>query len=154
MELPVSEPMNKAYSLSVSEHTEEHFESLDELAETLASRDLTFIEKSAAARSMQVLVGAGIGLSKHICKKAGKQALGDAAACVTKALSILSINRIEPIGLQEVELRGAVGMRNAIVHDYLNFDWDLLAAVIVQQKYQNLRGFIQDATIYLSREEA
>jgi uncharacterized protein YutE (UPF0331/DUF86 family) len=42
-------------------------------------------------------------------------------------------------------------MRNAIVHDYLNLDWQLLAAVIERKKYHNLQGFIQAAVGFLNQ---
>src|SRR5690606_41691548 len=33
-------------------------------------------------------------------------------------------------------LKGALGMRNAIVHDYLNLDWTRIEAVLVNKHYQ------------------
>lgn len=62
----------------MKEHTQEHIESLLELNKVLATRSLSFLERSAAERSVQVVVEACIGLSKHVCKKAEKQVLGDA----------------------------------------------------------------------------
>ncbi len=39
------------------------------------------------------------------------------------------------------EMRGAVGMRNAIIHDYLNLDWNKLEAVLKEKKYENVTAY-------------
>lgn len=48
--------MNQAYTEAVKEHTQEHIESLLELNKVLATRSLSFLERSAAERSVQVVV--------------------------------------------------------------------------------------------------
>jgi len=136
--------MNTAYLQSIFEHTNEHIEALDELSELLPQRSLTFHERNSAQRSIQVVVEACIGLSKHTLKSAQKQVLGDAASTALKALELLPTSAITP-----AELKGAIGMRNAIVHDYLNMDWALLEAVLKQQDYHKLKAFIQAASTHL-----
>jgi len=137
--------MNTAYLQSINEHTNVHFEALDELSQLLTQRSLTFHERNSAQRSIQVVVEACIGLSKHTLKQAQKQVLGDAASTVLNALKILHTNAITP-----AELKGAIGMRNAIVHDYLNMDWPLLEAVLKQRDYHKLKTFILTATTHLT----
>jgi uncharacterized protein YutE (UPF0331/DUF86 family) len=134
--------MNNHYTLAVIEHTNEHFEALEELVDKLkAQQPLTFHERNSAERSLQIIVEACIGLSKHICKKANKQTLGEASANAIKALELLPSQPITP-----AELKGAIGMRNAIVHDYLNLDWQLVEAVLIQQNHLKLKSFILAAT--------
>jgi uncharacterized protein YutE (UPF0331/DUF86 family) len=133
-----------SYTESILEHTEEHFAALLELTYILSQRDLTFHERNSAERSIQVVVEACIGLSKHICKKAEKQVLGEAAMTAQKALEILPDS---PIPYSE--LRGAIGMRNAIVHNYLNLDRGLIEAVLRKKAYLNLKSFINASTRYL-----
>jgi uncharacterized protein YutE (UPF0331/DUF86 family) len=143
--------MNSTYTESVLELTEEHFEALNELGTILLQRQLSFIERNAAERSIQVVAEACIGLAKHICKKSGRQVLGDTSASTQKAVEILQATQ----KLEErtpKHLLGAIGMRNAIVHDYLNLDWDLVAHVITNQDYLKLKNFIQAASIYLSEK--
>lgn len=137
--------MNSSYTESIIEHTEEHFSALLELSGLLSQRELTFHERNSAERSIQVVVEACIGLSKHICKKAEKQVLGEAAMSAQKALEILPDNPIT-----YAELRGAIGMRNAIVHDYLNLDRDLIEAVLRERAYLNLKSFILAGARYLN----
>jgi len=144
--------MNKAYTESVLEHTTEHFESLAEIASILEARSLTFIERNAVERSMQVLVESCIGLSKHVCKKAGRQVLGEAKATALKALEILESSLGRVTGVDPLTLQGAIGMRNAIVHDYLNLDWSLVVAVVRQGEHLKLKRFIAAATEYLAAD--
>jgi uncharacterized protein YutE (UPF0331/DUF86 family) len=35
-------------------------------------------------------------------------------------------------------------MRNAIVHDYLNLDWELIQAVLDNQHYRRVADFVHD----------
>lgn len=46
----------EAYVYAIREQTEQHIAGLDELAEQLAQRPLTFNERNAAERGLQVLV--------------------------------------------------------------------------------------------------
>jgi uncharacterized protein YutE (UPF0331/DUF86 family) len=147
--------MSSAYTESVLELTQEHFEALGELGDTLRQRQLSFIERNSAERSIQVLVEACIGLSKHICKASGRQILGDASANAQKAVDILQAQQGANVaGIVDQQalkhLLGAIGMRNAIVHDYLNLDWELVAQVILSKAYLRLNPFILAATAYLS----
>ena len=38
-------------------------------------------------------------------------------------------------------MHGAVGVRNAIIQDYLNLDWNKLEAVLKEQKEQNTGAY-------------
>jgi len=141
--------MNKAYTESVLGHTAEHFEALAEIALILEARPLTFIERNAVERSMQVLVESCIGLSKHVCKKSGRQVLGDARACTLKALEIMDASHPRTSTIDPAVLQGAIGMRNAIVHDYLNLDWAIVMAVVTKGEHLKLKRFIAAATAFL-----
>lgn len=54
--------------------------------------------------------------------------------CAQKALSLLPEQPVKP-----ETLKGAIGMRNAIVHDYLDLDWELVQGVIKQKAFLELR---------------
>ncbi len=47
-------------------------------------------------------------------------------------------------------MRGAVGMRNAIIHDYLNFDWKKIEVVLNGKKYQRVEKYINIVSTELS----
>lgn len=136
--------MNRAYTESVKEHCSVHFQALEELAGILESRPLGFHERNSAERSIQVIVEACIGLAKHCCRKAGRDILGDATGC---AMSSLELIGSEVIAANR--LRGAIGMRNAIVHDYLNLDWRLIEQVLRERAFLGLGDYVNAATAFL-----
>lgn len=41
-----------------------------------------------------------------------------------------------------VSMRGAVGMRNAIIHDYLNLDWAIIEPVLKQRAYKIVAEYV------------
>ena len=49
-------------------------------------------------------------------------------------------------------LKGALGMRNAIVHDYLNLDWTRIEAVLVNKHYRAIGEFIAAGLDYLQQK--
>jgi len=132
-----------AYRLAVMEHVSEHIEVLDELAQMSRAGNLSRIERLAVERSLQVLIEACVGAAKHVCKRAGKQHLADAYGCMSKAADIISAE------VAPEDLKGAAGMRNAIVHDYLNLEWLRLKAVLNAEKYQLMFGFLKQCLEYL-----
>lgn len=136
--------MNEAYVISMRQHVQEQLETLNELAETTKQQPLRKIERLAAERSLQIMIEAAIGVAKHCCKKAGKTHSGDAYKNLLTAHDLLNSN------IPHAALKGAAGMRNAIVHDYLNLDWARIEAVIVNQQYQTLGDFIEAGLSYLS----
>jgi uncharacterized protein YutE (UPF0331/DUF86 family) len=136
--------MNRAYTASVREHCRVHFQALLELANTLDSRALGFHERNSAERSIQVITEACIGLARHCCRKAGREVLGDAAGCAMSSLEIIGTDAIAP-----EQLRGALGMRNAIVHDYLNLDWGLVEQVLRERAFLALDGYVEAAIGFL-----
>ncbi|WIO75624.1 DUF86 domain-containing protein [Porticoccaceae bacterium LTM1] len=79
---------------------------------------------------MQLLVEALIGCCKHLNKHFGLPSRGDAYQTI---LQLCEHRHIDPQLLPK--LKGAIGMRNAIVHDYLNLDWGLIGAVIGNKQY-------------------
>ncbi len=128
----------EAYIYAIREQTEQHIAGLDELAALLGQRPLTFNERNAAERSLQVLVEMAIGCSKHVLKSRRKPVPSEERAAIERVYELLAI--VEPPA--EV-MRGAVGMRNAIIHDYLNIDWRLLETVLEERNYRSIAQFIE-----------
>ena len=118
-----------AYVQAICEQADVHSHILDQLSDKITP--LTQIERAAAERSLQVLAEAMIGCSKHLNKKLGQPSRSDAYQSITQIANAS--------GLSEdtlTQLNGAIGMRNAIVHDYLNLDWNRIRIVISERKYQ------------------
>lgn len=89
---------------------------------------------------------AAIGAAKHANRKLALPERTDAAS------SILQILENRPLaGVKREEMKGAVGMRNAIVHDYLNLDWQLIQAVIDNENYVKVGLFVDHCCRVLSQ---
>jgi uncharacterized protein YutE (UPF0331/DUF86 family) len=126
----------EAYVYALREQVAQHLAGLDELSETLAVRPLSFNERNAAERGLQVLVEMAIGCSKHLLKARGLPVPAEARAALERVYEQLALTA-PPIAV----MRGAVGMRNAIIHDYLNLDWQRLETVLAGRKYHEVARY-------------
>jgi len=119
-----------AYTSALQEQISVHQGLLNQLAD----KDyLSLLERTAAERSLQIIIEALIGASKHLNRKLELPARNDAYSSVQQ---LADNNSIDPKQLPMI--KGAIGMRNAIVHDYLNLDWEVIGAVIQAKKYSLL----------------
>lgn len=139
----------EAYVLALREQVEQHVAALDELRERAHARPLSFIERSATERSVQVIVEAAIGASKHLLKALGRPVPSEARAALERVYELTALT--DP---PASELRGAVGMRNAIIHDYLNLDWRLVEAVLKDGKYRRVERFVAELGARLLARQA
>lgn len=125
----------QAYSIALIEQVDLHANQLDQLSKK--SSTLTQIEKTAVERSLQIIVEAAIGCSKQYGRK---------FSLVDRADSFQSIEQVaDKCEVDQAwlpQLKGAVGMRNAIVHDYLNLNWELIGDVLQSRKYQTVALFV------------
>lgn len=86
---------------------------LNELADLAKQRPLGKFERLTSERCLQIMMDAAISISQHCCKKAGKTHSGDAYKNLLTAHHLLNSQ------IPHATLRGAAGMRNAIVHIYI-----------------------------------
>lgn len=128
------------YLFAIVEHAQECREDLDQLAETAANRNLNRMERRAAERALQVLIEACVGVAKYWLKQRGRHLPLDAYQCFSK-LADLQLISAEDL----TRWRQIIGMRNALVHDYLNIDIELLQQVIKDRAYCFLMEFITQA---------
>jgi len=134
-----------AYCTALIEQGAIHTQLLDQIAE---KKELGLLERSAAERSLQILAGAVIGISKHTNRKLGLPERSDATSSATQLLEQSPCS-----GITKEENRGAIGMRNAIAHDYLNLDWELIEQVIREHLYRKLREFSEHYCKILRADE-
>lgn len=128
----------QAYVYAIREQLEQHLTALDELSGQMAKAPLSFIDRNSAERSLQVLVEVAIGCSKHFLKSQSKPVPSDARATVERVYELLAIT--DP-SIQV--MRGAIGMRNAIIHDYLNLDWGRVEPVLSHRDYHRVGQYVR-----------
>ncbi|MGL4448342.1 MAG: type VII toxin-antitoxin system HepT family RNase toxin [Shewanella sp.] len=118
---------------------------LEELRQLLSQRALSNLEYRAAERTLQVSIEACIGIAKHWAKALAGHSPQDAY----QAFEILCQRGAQPAD----ELSGwrkVIGLRNALVHDYLNIDPEIIRSVIAQGYCDRLFLFAEQGLEWLS----
>jgi len=134
--------MLEAYCSSMQGHIK-HLESqLDQLA--AIQRPLNQFESLAAERLIQVLIEACIGIAKQWVKHKGLGIAQDAK----RAFVLLEQNA--QWSSKDLDWRRIIGMRNALVHDYLNIDAHVILDVIHKRRYKELVKFAEHGLITLN----
>ena len=128
--------MLNIYVDAIQQHVQESVEDLDTLHDILKQRTWTRVERKGAERLLQTLVEACIGVAKHWLKQQNKVLPSDAYAVFQKLMELQLIPSEEAQEWQRI-----IGMRNAIVHDYLNLDEKVIKAIVVNKMYLKLQDF-------------
>lgn len=132
--------MPKEYLIAIEQHRRECLEDLDNLSAIALQRPFNRIERRAAERALQVLIESCIGVAKHWLKAEGKNQPLDAYENFNK------LAELQKVSLMELkQWRKIIGMRNALVHDYLTIDSELLQQLLAQQLYRFLTDFLARA---------
>lgn len=112
---------------------------LDILSEHLrAQGELNKIEIRAARASLQILIENSIGKARRILKHY------NCPLVPTRGRDAFTILH-ECAALDDQLYRSlmqAVGFRNAMIHDYMNFDEDILLRIVKQQHYLDIYHFL------------
>ena len=124
------------YAEAIQEHVNECVEDLDTINQILKERVWTRVERKGAERLVQILVESCIGVAKHWLKQQGKVLPSDAYSVFEKLMELQLITNNDTLDWQKV-----IGMRNAIVHDYLNLDEKIMKAIVVNKMYLPLQQF-------------
>ncbi len=134
------------YRDAIQQHVNESVEDLDSLHLILQQRAWTRVERKGAERLLQTLVEACIGVAKHWLKQQNKVLPADAYSVFEKLMELQLISIDDASEWQRI-----IGMRNAIVHDYLNLDEKVIRAIIVNQMYLKLQEFALKTSEKLKR---
>ena len=96
-----------------------------------AQHPLSKLEQSGALHAIQVLTENSIGKAKVILKSQGHTVPVSAYDAFSKlhALGYINADQLR-------DWTAAIGMRNRIVHEYLNVSMTVVEEIIVQQYYQ------------------
>ena len=133
-------PELRTYLHELQIHAENIVLELDELSELSVNANLSNRDFYAAERLLQVLTEACIGIAKHWVKFLNKTAPIDAYQAFELLLGLGILSHQELPTWKRI-----IGMRNALVHDYLNVDRQIVLAVLQQQAYHQLMAFIRRA---------
>jgi len=127
--------MDDTYIFSMRERLAELKIELQGLTNIIKERSLSQYEYRASERTLQIVIEACIGIAKHWSYALTKTAPADAYLAFDK-LSQQGIS-----GVDDIEWRKIIGMRNALVHDYLNIEPEIIRQVIKSCTYDELFSF-------------
>jgi uncharacterized protein YutE (UPF0331/DUF86 family) len=107
---------------------------LEEARQRLASGGaLSRLEQNGVLHALQVLIENAIGKTKHLIKAAGEPVPVSAYDSFTVLARLLGLS---PLDL--ARWNGVVGLRNRIVHDYMNLDMQRVLELVQNGGY----GFV------------
>ncbi|EPJ45690.1 MAG: hypothetical protein OFPII_25830 [Osedax symbiont Rs1] len=127
--------MEKTYTLAMLQHVKELNAELNDLTVIALERKLNRFEYRAAERTLQIVIEASIGVAKHWCK----QINGVAPVSAYQAFEKLEMHGISQIA--NTNWKQIIGMRNALVHDYLNIDPVIIEQLIRERHYESVVEF-------------
>ena len=97
----------------------------------LQQQKLSALEQAGLLHALQVLTENAIGKAKLLIKQRGQ------AVPVSGYDAFAQLHRDQIIDAERMaQWTSAIGLRNRIVHDYLNVDMNLIETLIKEQKYQ------------------
>lgn len=103
----------------------------------LASHHLTPLEQNGVLHGLQVLIENAIGKAKQLLKARGE------VVPISAYDAFAALARTGLISREELpEWQGIVGLRNRIVHDYMNVDMDKILHLVSQGRYALLLDFL------------
>lgn len=126
--------MDEAYRDAMREHVAQIEEELAEIERLLKANTFTALAYRATERNLQLLIEACIGIAKQTLKAKGMHVPSDARQAFAK---------LKTLGLDptHADWNRIIGMRNALVHDYLNIQPERITEVIINQQYKVLLEF-------------
>jgi uncharacterized protein YutE (UPF0331/DUF86 family) len=139
---------DNAYITSLRLSLSRYQAEIEELRTLLSQRSLSNLEYRACERTLQVSIEACIGIAKHWAKALAGHSPQDAY----QAFEILCQRGVQPTD----ELSGwrkVIGLRNALVHDYLNIDPEIIRSVIAQGYSDRLFAFAEQGLNWLAQQK-
>ena len=113
-------------------------ETLAEARKKLAAGEaLSRLEQNGILHALQVLVENAIGKAKHLLKAAGQEI---PVSAYDAFVLLAAIGRIQHEQLDD--WNRAVGLRNRIVHDYMNIRMDVVLELVKDEQYRFIIEFL------------
>jgi len=137
--------MDNTYLFSMQEQLLQLKSELQGLTDIIKQGELSRYEYRAAERTLQILIEACIGIAKHWAYALNSSAPADAYS----AFETLSQQGIADIN--KVKWRKIIDMRNALVHDYLNIEAEIIRVLINNATYTELFNFAENGLLALKQ---
>jgi uncharacterized protein YutE (UPF0331/DUF86 family) len=103
----------------------------------LSGRSLSRLEQNGVLHAIQVLVENGIGKAKQLLKASAKQ-VPLSAYDSFRGLAELGVVKADDLTLWNA----AIGLRNRIVHDYMNIDMLRVLELVKNEQYRFITDFL------------
>lgn len=136
------------YLTEAKKHKSRYQQELDELREDHINAGLKSRDYRAAERLLQVYTELCIGLAKHWLKQVQGQSSGEAYQTFQRLTEHGKLS-----GKELNKWRKIIGMRNGLVHDYLNVDPLIVIGIIEDKHYQDLSDFVDKAITELQNNQ-
>lgn len=133
------------YLIEAKKHQQQYVAELDELKADLVIDNFRARDYRALERLLQIYTELCIGLSKHWLKLYQKGSATDAYQTFSLLRENGQITRDELLNWRRI-----IGMRNGLVHDYLNIDLSILEDILLNDYYQQLTIFSDKALTALT----
>lgn len=134
------------YLMAQRRHLTECARDLTDLRELMRQRPWSRLERLAAERTLLITLNACIELAKHWARHETGMACRDAAT---------GFERLQDAGKVDstVPWCKVIGLRNVLVHDYLDVDPEIVKSVIAQRHYRTIIDFGHQALAALEQAE-
>jgi uncharacterized protein YutE (UPF0331/DUF86 family) len=121
----------------------------EEILDEMSQKDTwNKIEIRAVKNSMQVLVENAIGKAKRILKHFNCPVVPQKGSDAFEFMYDMDLIDDDVFRT----MKSAIGLRNAMIHDYMNFDDAILKNVVTSKKYKDVVAFLQSDTKYTSAQ--
>ncbi|MFT2098074.1 type VII toxin-antitoxin system HepT family RNase toxin [Marinomonas sp. 2405UD66-6] len=135
------------YMSSVRSNVQNYQWKLEELSKILQERNLSTFEYRACERNLQVSIETAIGVAKHWAKPMTGRSSAEAY------LSFERLSQNGQLTLDELRnWRKVIGLRNALVHDYLNIDPEIIRSTVSNTYFTDIFSFIEKGLTALEKQ--
>ncbi|KKO48174.1 hypothetical protein VT06_13100 [Arsukibacterium sp. MJ3] len=116
---------------------------LDSAAENIAQNNsFSKLEQNGLLHCLQIVTENAIGKAKHLLKAAGEPTPVSAYDAIQK------LGRLQHWTDTEItQWNAIIGLRNRIVHEYMNIDMRLVLTLVEQKRYQIIIDFLLNETL-------
>lgn len=136
------------YLAEIQKQKKRYLQELDELRDDLLADNFKSRDYLATERLLQVFTELCIGLAKHCLKQVQASSATDAyqTFSLLKQHGLISSDEL-------IQWKKIIGMRNGLVHDYLNIDLLIIEHIVKQKQYLQLDEFSSKAIDFLQKTD-